>query len=85
MKEIENLKTGKFCDPDNLTAEFLKGRRKEVIALPLTLLFDIGTKTYLLHFKWKRDLVCSIHKSGPNSVVSNFRHKPPLSLSLLNY
>ena len=62
--------------PDNLTAEFLKGT-KEVIALPLKLLFDISIKTSLLPFEWKRALVCPIHKSGPKSVVSNFR---PISL-----
>ena len=40
VKEIDTLKTGKSCGPDNLTAEFLKGT-KEVIALPLKLLFEI--------------------------------------------
>ena len=48
-----------------------------MIVLPLKLLFDISIKTSLIPFEWKRALVCPIHKSGPKSVVSNFR---PISL-----
>ena len=75
-REIEGLKIGKSCGPDNLPAEFLKGT-KMVIARPLKLLFDMSIKTSLIPFGWKRGLVCPIHKSGPKSVVSNFR---PISL-----
>ena len=53
---------------------------KEVIALPLKLLFYINIKTSLLPFEWKRALVCPIHESGAKSVVSNCR---PISLSLI--
>ena len=67
VKEIEHLKTGKSCGRITY-AEFLKGT-KEVIALPLKLLFEISIKTSLLPFEWKRALVCPIHKSGPKSVV----------------
>ena len=76
VKEIECLKSGKSSGPDNLPAEFLKGT-KTIIARPLQLLFEMSIKTSLIPFAWKRGLVSPIHKSGPKSLVSNFR---PISL-----
>jgi len=79
-REIDSLKLGKSCGPDDLPAIFLK-QLKSVVSLPMYLIFEKSIKSSTFPTEWKRALVCPIHKKGSRSLVSNYRPVSLLSLA----
>jgi len=79
LKAIGELKPNKSPGIDNITSTYAL-KIKEIIAKPLTLLFNKSLETNEVPSDWKRANVTLIFKKGNKSNVENYR---PISLTAL--
>jgi len=75
--KLTNLECGKSPGPDGWPTELVRNTA-DLICLPLSLLYNKSLTDGVLPDDWKKAYVTPLHKSGPRSLVSNYR---PVSLT----
>ena len=79
LEELKGLNQYKSCGPDELHPRLLI-ELAELIALPVTLLFNITMKHGTLPDDWRRAFVSPIYKKGSRHLPENYR---PISLTAI--
>ena len=77
MKKLKKLNANKSCGPDNIHARLLI-ELADLIAMPITVLFNMTMQLGLLSDDWKWARVTPIYKKGSKSHAVNYR---PISLT----
>ena len=79
LKQLKGLKTNKACGPDDLHPRVLK-ELADVLAGPLTVLFQTSLEKGVVPMEWRTALVTPIFKKGEKYIPANYR---PVSLTCI--
>ena len=79
LKELLRLNQHKSCGPDELHPRLLI-ELADLIALPVTILFNLTLKKGALPHDWRRAFVSPIYKKGSRHLPENYR---PISLTAI--
>ena len=77
VEALKNINVNKSCGPDNLHPRLLL-ELSEIIALPVTILFNATMKEGHLPNDWKMAFITGIFKKGSRHLPDNYR---PISLT----
>ena len=69
---LQGLNTRKSAGPDGISALFLQ-QTAEIIAEPLTIIYNHSLNTGTVPLAWKRSNVTPVHKGGDAKNPGNFR------------
>ena len=72
LSALQGLNTRKSAGPDGISALFLQ-QTAEIIAEPLTLIYNHSLNTGTVPLAWKRSNVTPVHKGGDAKNPGNFR------------
>ena len=75
--ELLNLRRGKACGPDHISAHLLQ-KGADLLASPLTKLFQLSLSTGTLPNDWVTANIVPVYKKGDKHLSSNYR---PISLT----
>ena len=79
LDALKNIKVNKSCGPDNLHPRLLF-ELADIIALPVTILFNATLKNGDLPQDWKMAFITGIYKKGSRHLPENYR---PISLTCI--
>ena len=79
LKELKSLNQYKSCGPDQLHPRLLI-ELAELLALPITLLFNMTFQQGVLPHDWRRAFISPIYKKGSRHLPENYR---PISLTAI--
>ena len=72
QKKLSKLRTDKSCGPDDVHP-FILNHLADIMAIPLTLIFNNSIKSGIVPEIWKEGIVSALYKKGKKSQASNYR------------
>lgn len=78
-KELRNINVNKSCGPDELHPRLIT-ELADLIAIPVTVLFNATLQDGILPKDWKKAFIAPIYKKGSRNLPENYR---PISLTAI--